>query len=68
MGMTSTQASIIDLTPPIAPNGIGAPGIDATYEVKSQASHALLLGVRSYTDLIYGHFTTKILDQHGVSI
>ena len=67
MGMTSTQASIIGLTPPIAPNGISAPGIEATYEVKRQASHALL-GVRSYTDLLYDHFATKLLEHHSVSI
>ena len=67
MGIKSTQASLIGLTPPITPNSIGALGIDATYEVKTQASHALL-GVRSYTDLLFGHFATKLLEDHSVSV
>ena len=67
MGVTSSHASIICWTPPVAPNAIDAAGLDATFEVMKEASHALL-GVRSYTNLLFGHFATKLFEQHGITI
>ena len=28
----------------------------------------MLLGVRSYTNLLFGHFATKLFEQHGITI
>ena len=67
MGVSSSQASIICWTPPVAPDAIDAAGLDATFEVMKEASHALL-GVRSYTNLLFDHFATKLFEQHGITI